>query len=151
VRTAKPGSCFYQQSVNHLGHKPAGECLNDESDLDVFSYVPRLPAWSFQRRICGGVLPPPHSPDKSGATVSPTDKSCIVRRPSTSHSENTSRPIINFKWHGRKPVDIYFLYFRCGIFEGLKICHCLWTERCIFVFFKKLSQVFYSVNVSPGF
>jgi len=39
-----------------------------------FSSVPRLPGWSFQQRICGGVLPPPHCPDKSGPAVSPTDK-----------------------------------------------------------------------------
>jgi hypothetical protein len=38
-----------------------------------FSSVPRLPGWSFQQRICGGVLPPPHCPDKSGPAVSPTD------------------------------------------------------------------------------
>ena len=37
----------------------------------VFSSVPRLPAWSFLRLICGGVLPPPHSPDKSGAAFPP--------------------------------------------------------------------------------
>ena len=43
--------------------------------LEAFSSVPRLPAWSFLRLICGGVLPPPHSPDKSGAAVSPADKS----------------------------------------------------------------------------
>ena len=72
--TAEAGSYFYQQSANDLGRKPGGECLNDESDLDVFSYVPRLPAWSFLRLIWGGVLPPPHSPGKSGAAVSPTDK-----------------------------------------------------------------------------
>jgi len=35
---------------------------------------PRLPGWSFQQLICGGVLPPPHCPDKSGPAVSPTDK-----------------------------------------------------------------------------
>jgi len=39
-----------------------------------FSSVPRLSGWSFQQRICGGVLPPPHCPDKSGPAVSPTDK-----------------------------------------------------------------------------
>jgi len=39
-----------------------------------FSSVPRLPGWSFQQLICGGVLPPPHCPDKSGPAVSPTDK-----------------------------------------------------------------------------
>jgi hypothetical protein len=38
-----------------------------------FSSVPRLSGWSFQQRICGGVLPPPHCPDKSGPAVSPTD------------------------------------------------------------------------------
>jgi hypothetical protein len=27
----------------------------------VFSSAPRLPAWSFLRRINGGFLPPPHS------------------------------------------------------------------------------------------
>ena len=64
----------YQQSAEDPGRKPGGECLN-EHDLDVFSSVPRLPAWSFQRLICRGVLPPPHSPDKSGAAVSPADKS----------------------------------------------------------------------------
>jgi len=39
-----------------------------------FSSVPRLPGWSFQQLIYGGVLPPPHCPDKSGPAVSPTDK-----------------------------------------------------------------------------
>jgi len=38
-----------------------------------FSSVPRLSGWSFQQRICRGVLPPPHCPDKSGPAVSPTD------------------------------------------------------------------------------
>jgi hypothetical protein len=49
------------------------ECIS--CVLEVFSSVPGLPAWSFLRLICGGVLPPPHSPDKSGAAVSPADKS----------------------------------------------------------------------------
>ena len=40
-----------------------------------FSSVPRLSAWSFQRLIYGGVLPPPHCPDMSGPAVSPIDKS----------------------------------------------------------------------------
>jgi len=39
-----------------------------------FSSVPRLSGWSFQQLICGGGLPPPHCPDKSGPAVSPTDK-----------------------------------------------------------------------------
>jgi len=39
-----------------------------------FSSVPRLPGWSFQQLIYGGVLPPPHCPDMSGPAVSPTDK-----------------------------------------------------------------------------
>jgi len=39
-----------------------------------FSSVPRLSGWSFQQLIHGGVLPPPHCPDKSGPAVSPTDK-----------------------------------------------------------------------------
>jgi len=39
-----------------------------------FSSVPRLPGWSFQQLICGGVLPPPHCPGESGPAVSPTDK-----------------------------------------------------------------------------
>jgi len=65
---------IYQQSAEDPGRKSGSECLN-ERDLDVFSSIPRLPAWSFQRLICGGVLPPPHSPDKSGAAVSPADKS----------------------------------------------------------------------------
>jgi hypothetical protein len=38
-----------------------------------FSSVPRLSGWSFQQRICGGVLPSPHYPDKSGPAVPPTD------------------------------------------------------------------------------
>ena len=38
-----------------------------------FSSVPRLSGWSFQQRICGGVLPPPHCPDISGPAASPTD------------------------------------------------------------------------------
>jgi hypothetical protein len=38
-----------------------------------FSSVPRLLGWSFQQRICGAVLPPPHCPDKSRPAVSPTD------------------------------------------------------------------------------
>jgi hypothetical protein len=46
-----------------------------EEGHEVFSSVPRLPAWSFLRLIYGGVFPPPHSPDKSGAAASPTDKS----------------------------------------------------------------------------
>ena len=37
--------------------------------------APSLTAWSFLGLINGGFLPPPHSPDKSGAAVSPTDKS----------------------------------------------------------------------------
>jgi len=37
---------------------------------EAFSSVPRLPAWSFLRLICGGVLPPPHCPDMSGPAVS---------------------------------------------------------------------------------
>jgi len=40
-----------------------------------FSSVPRLPGWSFQQRILGGVLPPPHCPDKSGPAGSPMDTS----------------------------------------------------------------------------
>jgi len=39
-----------------------------------FSSVPRLSGWYFQQLIYGGVLPPPHCPDKSGPAVSPTDK-----------------------------------------------------------------------------
>ena len=39
-----------------------------------FSSVPRLSGWSFQQLIYGGVLPPPHCPDKSEPAVSPTDK-----------------------------------------------------------------------------
>ena len=38
-----------------------------------FSSVPRLSGWSFQQRICVGVLPPPHCPDISGPAASPTD------------------------------------------------------------------------------
>ena len=40
-----------------------------------FSSVPRLPGWSFQQRIYGGVLPPPHCPDISGPAVFPIDMS----------------------------------------------------------------------------
>jgi len=43
-------------------------------DDGLFS-VPRLPGWSFQQCIHGGVLPPPHCPDKSGPAGSPTDTS----------------------------------------------------------------------------
>ena len=35
-----------------------GICLGQQD----FSYVPRLPGWSFQQLICGGVLPPPAVP-----------------------------------------------------------------------------------------
>jgi len=45
-----------------------------------FSSVPRFSGWSFQQLICGGVLPPPHCPYKSGPAVSPTDK---LRKDST--------------------------------------------------------------------
>ncbi len=34
----------------------------EQSVVETFSSVPRLPAWSFLRLIHGGVLPPPHSP-----------------------------------------------------------------------------------------
>ena len=48
-----------------LGRRPYGP---EAKALPLF-------AGSFQRLICRGVLPPPHSPDKSGAVVSPADKS----------------------------------------------------------------------------
>jgi hypothetical protein len=41
--------------------------------VDPIGRRPRLSGWSFQQRIYGGVLPPPHCPDKSGPAVSPTD------------------------------------------------------------------------------
>jgi hypothetical protein len=71
---------FYQKQAKDHGRKPVGECLEfclimSRRDVEAFSSVPRLPAWSFLRLIHGGVLPPPHSPDKSGAAVSPADKS----------------------------------------------------------------------------
>jgi hypothetical protein len=50
---------------------------------EIFSSVPRLPACSFLRLICGGVLPPLHSPDKPGAAASPIDKSWNAQRPPT--------------------------------------------------------------------
>ncbi|MGM0381933.1 MAG: hypothetical protein ACQEQO_00350 [Thermodesulfobacteriota bacterium] len=49
-----------------------------------FFSVPRLSGWSFQQRIHGGVLPPPHCPDKSGPAGSPTD---TLRKDSTLLSE----------------------------------------------------------------
>ena len=36
---------------------------------------PRLPGWSFQQCIYGGVLPPPHCPNILGPAVSPIDTS----------------------------------------------------------------------------
>jgi hypothetical protein len=34
---------LYQQTAENPGDKPGGECRNDESYLDFFSFVPRLP------------------------------------------------------------------------------------------------------------
>jgi len=51
-----------------------------------FSYVPRLPAWSFQRLICGGVLPPPHSP--------PAAELALIRRVNTfEHWKNHAKAL----------------------------------------------------------
>jgi len=45
-----------------------------------FFSVPRLPGWSFQQRIHGGVLLYPHCPDKSKDSTLPpvTTKKSIV-------------------------------------------------------------------------
>jgi len=51
----------------------------------------RLPGWSFQQRICGGVLPPPHCPDKSGPAVSPTD---TLRKDSALAPVTSEKPIL---------------------------------------------------------
>jgi len=65
----------------YIGTFPYYECIKCELCTTyifltriVFSSVPRLPGWSFQQLIYGGVLPPPHCPDMSGPAVSPTDK-----------------------------------------------------------------------------
>jgi len=66
---------------------------------DTFSSVPRLPGWSFLPLICGGVLPPPHSPpllQSGGAAVSPTDKS---RKDSALPPGTYRKGIITLKSH----------------------------------------------------
>ncbi|MGM0383715.1 MAG: hypothetical protein ACQEQO_09535 [Thermodesulfobacteriota bacterium] len=55
-----------------------------------FFSVPRLSGWSFQQRIHGGVLPPPHCPDKSGPAGSPTD---------TLRKDSTLPPVTSKKVH----------------------------------------------------
>jgi hypothetical protein len=56
-----------------------------------FFLVPRLPGWSFQQRIHGGVLPPPHCPDKSGPAGSPTD---TLRKDSTLPPVTSKKSIV---------------------------------------------------------
>ena len=58
----------------HLLKKGRGPWVRQRV-VEAFSSVPSLTAWSFLRLIHGGFLPPPHSPDKSWAAVSPADKS----------------------------------------------------------------------------
>jgi hypothetical protein len=56
-----------------------------------FFSVPRLPGWSFQQRIHGGVLLYPHCPDKSGPAGSPTD---TLRKDSTLPPVTTKKSIV---------------------------------------------------------
>ncbi|MBW2002601.1 MAG: hypothetical protein JRI30_08830 [Deltaproteobacteria bacterium] len=56
-----------------------------------FSSVPRLPGWSFQQRIYGGVLPPPHCPNILGPAVSPIDTS---RKDSALPPVTSEKPIL---------------------------------------------------------
>jgi hypothetical protein len=70
-----------------------------------FFSVPRLPGWSFQQRIHGGVLPPPHCPDKSGPAGSPTD---TLRR------DSTLAPVTS-----KKPIVFLGMMKIAGLFKGL--------------------------------
>jgi hypothetical protein len=68
---------------------------------------------SFLRLTCGGFLPPPHSPPKLGAAVSPTDKPGNRRRPPASHLKKASKP--------------HSVYFNCFLLHsGRKLArrHC---------------------------
>jgi hypothetical protein len=56
-----------------------------------FFSVPGLPGWSFQQHIHGGVLPPPHCPDKLGPAVSPTD---TLRKDSTLPPVTSKKSIV---------------------------------------------------------
>jgi len=58
--------------------------------MALFS-VPRFPGWSFQQRIHGGVLPPPHCPDKSGPAGSPID---TLRKDSTLPPVTSKKSIV---------------------------------------------------------
>jgi len=74
-----------------------------------FFSVPGLLGWSFQHRIHGGVLPPPHCPDRSGPAGSPTD---------TVRNDSTLPPVLSKK-------SIVFLWMKtivrlCKGFEAFK-------------------------------
>jgi len=56
---------------NEIFEKP-GNVHYCTKDHGLF-FSSKAPGWSFQQRIHGGVLPPPHCPDKSGPAGSPTD------------------------------------------------------------------------------
>jgi len=74
--------------------------------MDFFS-VPRLSGWSFQQRIHGGVLPPPHCPDNSGPAGSPID---TLRK-------DTPLPPVTSK----KPIVFLSMVEITTFFEGLKL------------------------------
>ena len=69
-----------------------------------FSYVPRLPAWSFQRLICGRVLPPPHSPPAAELRLPPQ----------ISHEKNGGLPPVT----SEKPHDPRIFDVPCKQFDA---------------------------------
>jgi hypothetical protein len=72
-----------------------------------FFSVPRLPSWSFQQRIHGRVLPPPHCPDKSGPAGSPTD---------TLRKDSTLPPVTS-----KQSIGFLRMVKIAGFFKGLML------------------------------
>jgi hypothetical protein len=97
----------------------------DLKTMGFFS-VPRLPGWSFQQRIHGGVLPPPHCPDKSGPVGSPTD---------TLRKDSTLPPVTS-----KKSIVFLRMVKIARFFKGLEK-----KEHMTFVFF--LDQISSASNL----